>query len=126
VVNFDLPNVPEAYVHRIGRTGRAGFAGRAMSFCEAEERPYLADIERLIQKPIPAVSKHPYPSPLGIPPATDLNPQRGRGGPSKPAKAAPSANKGPKGQPSFEARRASGQQPKRRGGAPVGARQHGM
>jgi ATP-dependent RNA helicase RhlE len=76
VINFDLPNVPEAYVHRIGRTGRAGFTGRAMSFCEAEERPYLVDIERLIRKPIAAVTKHPYPSPLGIPPVTDLNARR--------------------------------------------------
>jgi ATP-dependent RNA helicase RhlE len=83
VINFDLPNVPEAYVHRIGRTGRAGFAGRAMSFCEAEERPYLADIERLIRMPIAAVTKHPYPSPLGIPPATNLS-AKGPAGTSKP------------------------------------------
>lgn len=76
VINFDLPNVPEAYVHRIGRTGRAGAEGRAMSFCEEEERPYLADIERLIRMPIPAVTKHPYPSPLGVPPVTDLSGKR--------------------------------------------------
>ena len=47
VVNFDLPNVPETYVHRIGRTGRAGASGIAVSFCDGEERPYLRDIEKL-------------------------------------------------------------------------------
>ncbi|MGJ1439463.1 ATP-dependent RNA helicase RhlE [compost metagenome] len=48
VINYDLPNVPETYVHRIGRTGRAGQEGKAISFCDVEERPYLADIEKLI------------------------------------------------------------------------------
>ncbi len=48
VINYDLPNVPETYVHRIGRTGRAGQEGKAVSFCDVEERPYLADIEKLI------------------------------------------------------------------------------
>jgi ATP-dependent RNA helicase RhlE len=47
VINFDLPNVPESYVHRIGRTARAGAAGQAISFCNSEERAYLRDIERL-------------------------------------------------------------------------------
>jgi ATP-dependent RNA helicase RhlE len=53
VVNFDLPNVPETYVHRIGRTARAGAAGMAISFCDAEEKPYLADIEKLIRMRLP-------------------------------------------------------------------------
>ena len=48
VVNFDLPNVPEAYVHRIGRTARAGHAGIAISFCDSSERPHLRGIEKLI------------------------------------------------------------------------------
>ncbi len=48
VINYDLPNVPETYVHRIGRTGRAGQEGKAISFCDVEERSYLADIEKLI------------------------------------------------------------------------------
>jgi ATP-dependent RNA helicase RhlE len=52
VINFDLPNVPESYVHRIGRTGRAGATGRAISFCDGEERPLLADIEKLIKRRI--------------------------------------------------------------------------
>jgi ATP-dependent RNA helicase RhlE len=73
VINYDLPNVPESYVHRIGRTGRAGAIGHAVSFCEAEERPYLKGIERLIRKHIDVVAPHPYPSPLGVPVATDLS-----------------------------------------------------
>ena len=52
VINYDLPNVPETYVHRIGRTGRAGATGMAISFCGAEERSYLRDIEKLIRRPI--------------------------------------------------------------------------
>ncbi|HEY7587071.1 MAG TPA: DEAD/DEAH box helicase, partial [Candidatus Deferrimicrobiaceae bacterium] len=50
VINFDLPNEPESYIHRIGRTGRAGASGIALSFCSFEERPFLAGIERLIRK----------------------------------------------------------------------------
>ncbi len=53
VVNFELPNVPESYVHRIGRTGRAGAVGKAVSFCDPEERSLLRDIERLLRHPIP-------------------------------------------------------------------------
>ncbi|WP_438001815.1 DEAD/DEAH box helicase [Sorangium sp. So ce185] len=56
VINYDLPNIPESYVHRIGRTARAGASGVALSFCDSEERPYLADIERLIQKRLPLLS----------------------------------------------------------------------
>ncbi len=57
VVNYDLPNVAESYVHRIGRTGRAGATGRAISFCDGEERGLLTDIERLIRKRLPVASK---------------------------------------------------------------------
>jgi ATP-dependent RNA helicase RhlE len=53
VINFDLPNIPESYVHRIGRTARAGAGGIAISFCDAEERPYLRSIEALIRQKIP-------------------------------------------------------------------------
>lgn len=60
VINFNLPNIPETYVHRIGRTGRAGLSGTAISFCEVEELPYLKDIEKLIRKSIPEVEDHPY------------------------------------------------------------------
>lgn len=60
VANFDLPNVPETYVHRIGRTGRAGASGLALSFCDGEEREFLRDIQKLIGKKIPVVETHPY------------------------------------------------------------------
>ncbi|MBS4021867.1 MAG: DEAD/DEAH box helicase [Dethiobacter sp.] len=56
VINFDIPNIPETYVHRIGRTGRAGMGGTAWSFCDTEERGYLVDIQKLISKRIPVVS----------------------------------------------------------------------
>ena len=60
VINFDLPNVPETYVHRIGRTGRAGLVGTAMSFCDREEKDYLRDIQKLICKKIPVVEDQPF------------------------------------------------------------------
>ena len=65
VYNFDLPNVPETYVHRIGRTGRAGNTGIAISFCDAEERTELKDIQKLIAKNIPVVEGHPFPIAAG-------------------------------------------------------------
>ncbi|RIJ33996.1 DEAD/DEAH box helicase [Pontibacter oryzae] len=61
VVNYELPNEPETYVHRIGRTGRAGASGIALSFCTADETPYLASIQKLISKNVPVVDNHPYP-----------------------------------------------------------------
>ena len=60
VINYDLPNESETYVHRIGRTGRAGASGVSVSFCDAQERGYLRDIERLIGKKIPVVTDHEY------------------------------------------------------------------
>lgn len=60
VINFELPNVAETYVHRIGRTGRAGASGIALSFCDAEERAYLKDINKLIAKSVPVIEDHPY------------------------------------------------------------------
>ena len=67
VVNYDLPNIPESYVHRIGRTARAGAEGIAISFCDHEERAYLRDIERLIRMTIPATDRRtrerPHPGP---------------------------------------------------------------
>lgn len=61
VINFDLPNIPETYVHRIGRTGRAGNKGTAYSFCSAEEKNYVISIQKLITKIIKVVDDHPYP-----------------------------------------------------------------
>src|SRR6185295_16972838 len=60
VINFELPNVPETYVHRIGRTGRAGASGIAISFCDWGEKEFLRDIHKLIAKNIPVVEDHPY------------------------------------------------------------------
>ncbi len=60
VINFDIPNIPETYVHRIGRTGRAGNSGNAFSFCSADEKPYIADIQQLINTVIPVMDEHPY------------------------------------------------------------------
>jgi ATP-dependent RNA helicase RhlE len=61
VVNYEVPNIPETYVHRIGRTGRAGASGTAITFCDATEKPYIRDIEKLIAQKIPVVSNHPFP-----------------------------------------------------------------
>jgi ATP-dependent RNA helicase RhlE len=60
VINFDLPDVPETYVHRIGRTGRAGAGGAAISFCDSEEKDMLKDIQKTISKKIPVVEDHAY------------------------------------------------------------------
>jgi ATP-dependent RNA helicase RhlE len=79
VINYDLPNIPESYVHRIGRTARAGRSGVALSFCDAEERAYLRDIEALIKTPIQVVTDYPWhpassgppsPAPRATPPTT--------------------------------------------------------
>lgn len=80
VINFDLPNIPETYVHRIGRTGRAGAEGIAFSFCDSEEKAYLKDIQKLIGKKVPVINDHPYP--LGgqadeeTPPSEEQPPQQ--------------------------------------------------
>lgn len=89
VFNYDLPNVPETYVHRIGRTGRAGRAGVAISFCDCEERAYLADIEKLTRIRIPVV-EHEWPMQIfekeepqtRMPPA---RPSKARAGGNEPA-----------------------------------------
>lgn len=63
VINFELPNIPETYVHRIGRTGRAGFSGKAYSFCDMEEKMFLRDIHKVIGKTLPVEKEHPYAMP---------------------------------------------------------------
>jgi ATP-dependent RNA helicase RhlE len=84
VINFELPNIPETYVHRIGRTGRAGASGIAYSFCDTEEREFLRDIHKLIAKNIPVVLDHPYHSEGGAPvpkkPVQGRRPQQDRHG----------------------------------------------
>lgn len=71
VVNYDLPEVPETYIHRIGRTGRAGRDGTALSFCRADEKNYLKAIEKLLGRKLPVVGEHPYPM---VEPATGVDP----------------------------------------------------
>lgn len=61
VINYELPNIPESYVHRIGRTGRAGADGIAIAFCDAEEKAYLKDIQKLIGKAIPVLENDNFP-----------------------------------------------------------------
>jgi ATP-dependent RNA helicase RhlE len=77
VINYEIPNISETYVHRIGRTGRAGANGTAISFCDAEEKAYLYDIEKLITKKLQVVNDHPYPLmqviPVVIPKEQHLN-----------------------------------------------------
>lgn len=98
VINFNLPNIPETYVHRIGRTGRAGLSGIAISFCEHEEIPYLKDIEKLIGKTIPEVKDHPYPMLNTAPPSKVAQP-------SKPAVSKPTKPKtSPKANPKLKPR----------------------
>jgi ATP-dependent RNA helicase RhlE len=60
VINFEIPNIPETYVHRIGRTGRAGINGIALSFCDREEKAYLKDIVKLTERKIPVIEDHPF------------------------------------------------------------------
>lgn len=74
VINYEIPNISETYVHRIGRTGRAGAKGTAISFCDAEEKAYLRDIEKLIAKKIDVIDDHAYPLKNHNPEKT---PQRG-------------------------------------------------
>ncbi len=85
VINYDVPNVPESYVHRIGRTGRAGAAGRAISFCDHHERAWLADIERLIRRRLPvegdellppSTAAEAAPKPVSRPPSPSRRPRR--------------------------------------------------
>lgn len=78
VFNFDLPNIPETYVHRIGRTGRAGNAGIAISFCAAEEKTELRDIEKLAAMKIPVVNGHPFPIDWNAVPQKPAQRQSGR------------------------------------------------
>ena len=117
VINYDLPNVPESYVHRIGRTARAGATGLAISFCNDEEKAYLKDIEKLTRLKVPVM---PLPEGLPAAPAASESgerrePQRGRPAPharghkghGQPRQADPNADKGPK--------------RRRRGGKPGGA-----
>jgi ATP-dependent RNA helicase RhlE len=78
VVNFDLPNIPESYVHRIGRTARAGASGTALSFCGPDERGFLRDIERLTRHSLSVISDHPFVSANAAKPAAAGEGEGGR------------------------------------------------
>lgn len=106
VFNYDLPNVPETYVHRIGRTGRAGASGKAISFCDQEEKAYLKDIEKLIRKQVPVVSGHPFEASFNEPVDTPPPSTQGQG------------NRRPQGRP-------QGQSNQRQGSRNSGATQPG-
>ena len=111
VVNFDIPNEPETYVHRIGRTGRAGQSGEALSLCAPEEREFLRDIEKILRRPVEVVGDHPFPSRGGRPAASqEARPQQRSG---RPAPRGPRREGGP--------RRDSGR-PAARGGGGGGSR----
>jgi ATP-dependent RNA helicase RhlE len=73
-----LPNIPETYVHRIGRTGRAGASGKAVSFCEFEERAYLKDIQKLISIQIPVNEQHPFPAQIFVIEKKETQPRQPR------------------------------------------------
>ncbi|MEZ4449648.1 MAG: DEAD/DEAH box helicase [Nannocystaceae bacterium] len=95
VLNYDMPMDPEGYVHRIGRTARAGATGIAISFCSAEERPRLASVERLIKRRVPIVGDHPFTEGAGVLQPVDPRDERPRRPvPGRPARA--SANPQPR------------------------------
>lgn len=75
VINFDLPNIPETYVHRIGRTGRAGNGGIAISFCSKDEHGYWKDIQKLIKVDVKTITDHPYPWHSGNPDKIEAAPK---------------------------------------------------
>jgi ATP-dependent RNA helicase RhlE len=114
VVNFEIPNIPETYVHRIGRTGRAGLDGTAISFCDLEEVAYLKDIEKLIRIQIPRNLNHPFPM-------DELPNMDAKVNPNKPKKAKnpsggnrPSGNRPKQGNPVAKNNPATGEKKKRR------------
>ncbi len=113
VINFEIPNMPESYVHRIGRTARAGATGIALSFCGPEERSYLRDIERLTRRTLTVVADHPFVSAAASAPMKSTAPRDGEreGG-----------YRNGKGQRSFRGRSQGGRS---QGGRPSGGRPSG-
>ncbi len=91
VINYEMPNIAETYVHRIGRTGRAGAKGTALSFCDAEEKAYLRDIEKLIAKKIDVINNHLFPL-MNHDVVKEVKQQQNRGG-SRNSGQRPAANK---------------------------------
>ncbi|HWZ35429.1 MAG TPA: DEAD/DEAH box helicase [Mucilaginibacter sp.] len=97
VINYEIPNIPETYVHRIGRTGRAGANGIAFSFCDAEELEFIRDIHKLIGKQIPVNEEHPYVmNPQTVRPS-EVEKPKGKGGGQKRGRGFGRADKRPSG-----------------------------
>ena len=113
VFNFDLPNIPESYVHRIGRTARAGREGLAVSLCEPEHRAWLHAIERTIGQPVPVVTDHPYHSEAARL-STMRPPVLGGGGRGGQQSRAPNAHNRPPGQNARPPQASQGRPPQRR------------
>jgi len=112
IINYDLPDIPESYVHRIGRTARAGADGIAISFCDTEERNNLKDIQSLIRTQVPVWEDHPWhiPAPfLKIPEPRDLDRKTHGNGNGKTRKGSHSGN-GRNRRPSY-GKRSAGAQP---------------
>ncbi len=118
VVNYDLPNVPESYVHRIGRTARAGAEGIAISFCDGEEAAYLRDIEKLIRMQIPASGRAPVERPPQQRNGRHQS-QRPHGG--GPRQGQPRQGQPRQGQPQQQPPRGKGRRQRGRGNAPAAA-----
>jgi ATP-dependent RNA helicase RhlE len=114
VINYDLPNIPESYVHRIGRTGRAGAAGVAVSFCDREEAPFLRGIEKLIRMSIPVSDASLQAGSAAAPAAHAVAPEPAR----KSAQRQPRRRQGPP-----TAKQTIGKQPG--GGKPAGGHHGG-
>jgi ATP-dependent RNA helicase RhlE len=137
VIQYDLPNVPETYVHRIGRTGRAGASGVALSFCDVEERIFLRDIQRLIRLDVPVVNNHPYLPGTKIERTAEMEAaeteveaarggrgsygQRGQGRGNAPVRNASTTERRPQTQPAAQSRPASPVKPNPQGGAEGGS-----
>ncbi len=98
VINFELPNIPESYVHRIGRTARAGAAGIAISFCDAEERAHLGSIETLIRQRLPVTDRRGRLAPMGRPAVHEFEPPPAPAPAPRPARgpAAPASRRRPR------------------------------
>jgi ATP-dependent RNA helicase RhlE len=122
VVNFELPNVPEDYVHRIGRTGRAGSSGAAISLVDKEELPFLRDIERLIKREIPVVAIDSFVPPANLPAEAPRPPRQAQG--QRRNNAPRSAGTGNRHQPPREGVPREGQSQKKKPSNPQQREQH--